>query len=175
MKKIIYALFLIVSTYCFALREVDGVLYRQYVNSRFGFSLEYPAEILFMQPPPENNDGRKFLSDNEEASMLIYGTYTLLPINDEIDDSNLLKNVENNYYYTLYNDYGNANVTYKVLKESKGLYIVSGIINDKIFYKRVQLVANSEPYFMVFMIEYPIIDKDIYNKIIEIVIKSIEI
>lgn len=62
-----------------------------------------------------------------------------------------------------------------MLKESKGLYIVSGIINDKIFYKRVQLVANSEPYFMVFMIEYPIIDKDIYNKIIETVIKSIEI
>lgn len=75
----------------------------------------------------------------------------------------------------MYNDYGNANITYKVLKESKGLYIVSGIINDKIFYKRVQLVANSEPYFMVFMIEYPIIDKDIYNKIIETVIKSIEI
>lgn len=76
MKKISYALFLIVSTFCFALREVDGVLYRQYVNSRFGFSLEYPAEILFMQSPPENNDGRKFLSDNEETSMLIYGTYT---------------------------------------------------------------------------------------------------
>ena len=162
------------STYCFALREVDGVLYRQYVNSRFGFSLEYPAEILFIQPPPDNNDGRKFLSGDEETSMMIYGTYILLPTSSKIDDSNLLKNVENNYYYTLYNDYGNADVTYKVLKESKGLYIISGILNDKIFYKRVQLVENSEPYYMVFKIEYPIIDKDIYNQIVETVVKSIK-
>ncbi|MGL5962039.1 MAG: hypothetical protein ACRCZ0_08810 [Cetobacterium sp.] len=175
MKKIILSIFLLMSIFSYSLREVNGVLYREYVNERFGFLLEYPAEVLFMQPPPTNGDGRTFISEDQESEMFAFGTYSLLTSSsDEIESSPTKKIVKDDYYYALAGEYSKAKVTYKRLNEADGWYVISGIMNEKIFYKKVRLIKGSDPYFIVFQMNYPVFKKNLYNKILEVVSKSIK-
>lgn len=175
MKKIILAIFLLVSAFSYALREVNGVLYRNYVNERFGFDLEYPPEILFMQPPPTNGDGRIFLSEEQDAEMRIYGTYFLAPSTDfSASDSNAKQLVRSDYHYNLAKDYLGAKIAYQKLNEEKGWYVISGTMNEDIFYHKVNLVPGSDPYFLVFQMKYPSSEKETYNKILEDISKSIQ-
>ncbi len=47
-----------------------------YYNSRFGFTVSYPAR-LGMDPAPENDDGRRFF-DGEGFVLTVYGSHNLL-------------------------------------------------------------------------------------------------
>jgi hypothetical protein len=49
----------------------------RYVNDRFGTFITYPAALFTPQPPPENDDGRTFLSD-DGARLLVFGRYNAL-------------------------------------------------------------------------------------------------
>ncbi|MGL5797362.1 MAG: hypothetical protein ACRCYT_04065 [Cetobacterium sp.] len=170
MKKVILSLFLLLSVSIFALKEVNGVLYRGYGNSRFGFYLEYPAEILFMQPAPANNDGRRFVSNDGETEMLAYGAYSLDFYPSELSP---IQQLRNHYYDSLGNEYAYADITYKKLNEAKGWYIISGTQNGKIFYKKIHLAYTPDSYFMIFNMEYPIYQKQLYNKILENITRTI--
>jgi hypothetical protein len=47
-----------------------------YHNSRYGYSIEYPASFK-KQPPPANNDGRTFVSPDGKATLIVYGTFNV--------------------------------------------------------------------------------------------------
>ncbi len=47
-----------------------------YVNDRFGTSLSYPADVLVMQPPPENDDGRTLVAA-DGGKILVFGGYNV--------------------------------------------------------------------------------------------------
>ena len=173
MRKIFLSIFLLLSVFAYALREVNGVLYREYQNERFGYVVEYPPEILFIQPAPTDNDGRTFLSEDQDSEMLIYGTYFLSPSTDS-GNNDMKKMVVDNYYYVINNDYSSAKITYQKLNQSDGWYVVSGILNGKVFYHKVRAVPGADAYFLVFDMKYPMDQKDIYDKLLDSITKSIK-
>jgi hypothetical protein len=49
-----------------------------YANSRFGYTIEYRADLLLPQPEAENGDGRAFHAKTGKAQILVYGGYNAL-------------------------------------------------------------------------------------------------
>ncbi|HTR87972.1 MAG TPA: hypothetical protein VMI56_26050 [Reyranella sp.] len=49
-----------------------------YANSRFGYTVEYPADLLVPQEEAENGDGRAFEARHGRAQILVYGGYNAL-------------------------------------------------------------------------------------------------
>ena len=54
----------------------ESPAWNTYHNSRYGFSIEYPASFT-SEPPPENNDGRTFVSRDRKATIAVYGNYNV--------------------------------------------------------------------------------------------------
>ncbi|MCC5968505.1 MAG: hypothetical protein JJU15_00990 [Pararhodobacter sp.] len=48
-----------------------------YVNARFGTSLRFPANQFVAQPPPDNDDGRSFLTPDGTAGFLVFGQHDM--------------------------------------------------------------------------------------------------
>src|SRR5262245_53644970 len=70
----------------FASTTMGQVKYSVYENSRFGYSIEYPS-TLTMQPPPENGDGRIFLS--KDVELRVWANYNALfrSVQEEFDET----------------------------------------------------------------------------------------
>lgn len=47
-----------------------------YVNTRFGYQICYPAEVLRPQPEADNGDGRKFTGEGG-AELLVFGQFNV--------------------------------------------------------------------------------------------------
>src|SRR5262249_27013307 len=118
--------------------------YSTYSNERFFFSIEYP-DSLKMQPPPENEDGRTFLSDDSKVEMRAWGQYNA----EE-------KTLDERYAIDLKGF--TEKPAYMVLK--RDWYVLSGTKGDKIFYEK-SLVRRSRhgDAFFIFTIEYPLSQK----------------
>lgn len=54
-----------------------------YENSRFGVQASVPASGFTMEPPPANNDGRKWVMNGGKAEFSIYGSYFTVAENFE--------------------------------------------------------------------------------------------
>lgn len=50
----------------------DALAWTTYQNARFGTVVEYPAALLRMLPPPENDDGRSFEGIGQDVFMLVF-------------------------------------------------------------------------------------------------------
>ena len=48
-----------------------------YANSRFNYSIEYPANLLIPRGVAPNGDGQIFASADGQAQMIIYGTHNV--------------------------------------------------------------------------------------------------
>ncbi len=115
--------------------------YRTYTNDRFAFSIEYPSDLLKMQPPPANNDGRTFKSKDGTIEMRAWGQHNALERNlaEEYDESVKVC--------------GNASV-YKVFYER--YFVISCTVNGRIFYQKTLNRGTTAPeVFYTFTIEYP--------------------
>lgn len=55
-----------------------------YQNARFGTTIAYPAERFIAQPPPENDDGRRFVSPDGAVQFIVYASHNVL--GQTIDD-----------------------------------------------------------------------------------------
>lgn len=66
--------------------------YTLYHNSRYGYSIEYPAGFK-KQPPPANNDGRTFISPDGKATLNIYGVFNVFNDTPESSYHKALKEV----------------------------------------------------------------------------------
>jgi len=114
----------------------DGVTYTRYINTRYGFSIPYPSELLVPQPPPGNNDGREFLSHDKQAQMSAWGTFNVMEetlagrFSQEKTDPD-------------------RTVTYETSKDD--WFVISGYIDGRIFYQRTYLVDD---IFYTFFISY---------------------
>jgi len=52
--------------------DPDALAWTTYQNARFGTVVEYPATLLRMLPPPENDDGRSFEGIGQDVHMLVF-------------------------------------------------------------------------------------------------------
>lgn len=53
----------------------DTLAYTTYRNERFGFQVAYPAALLSPEPPPANDDGRRFVSPDDAVVMTASGRH----------------------------------------------------------------------------------------------------
>lgn len=114
----------------------DGVTYTRYINTRYGFSIPYPSELLVPQPPPGNNDGREFLSHDKRARMSAWGTFNIM-------EETLVGRMASEK-----SDPGRT-VTYEAIEDD--WFVISGYVDGWIFYQRTYLVDD---IFYTFYIVY---------------------
>lgn len=124
----------------------DG--WETYVNDRFGTTLVYPAELFTAEPPPENGDGRRFLSP--DATLEIYAWD-----NTDGETADSLKR-------RLVGSDGYEDVTYS--PSGAGWLVISGYRGDNIFYEKYFFRADEVHGFGM---EFPREAKPRYAPIIE--------
>jgi hypothetical protein len=131
----------------------------RYYNGRFCFSIKYPGDFRMVQPPPVNDDGRRFRSMDGKAEFTASGVYC-----EGIDE----------YYQWTVNpedsDEPKPEVTYKVRKST--WFVVSGYVGRKVFYQKT-LASSGTCY--TFRIEYDRDAKVIYDKVTEAIVKTFKI
>lgn len=145
--------------------------YKTYSNSRFGFSISYPANILLMQPPPENGDGRSFVSRDGRAKMLVYGSNNAYPV---FDDGRMGYTLKELYDLQVKGEGSRAKkrvVSYKTL--GSNWFVVSGVEDGKVFYTKT-FVRNGQEV-ITFYIEYPQGQKKVYDSMTDVMVKSFKI
>ncbi len=128
-------------------------LYEIYHNTRFGYSISYPKDVLYPQGEADNGDGQKFLSKEADASLLVYGSQNL--------DDQTLEEIyqEESRGGTIENP--KKVITYRALKGN--LFVVSGYMSGNIFYQKTILNNNQ---LKTFYFEYPETKRKIYDSIV---------
>jgi hypothetical protein len=127
----------------------EDIIYHTYANGRFAYTIKYPANILIPQGESSNGDGRKFLSSDGSASLLVWGSHNAL------DES-----LESRYNDTL-KDAGGS-IAYQVLK--KNWFVISGSKGDKIFYQKTFF---DDGIFKTFLITYPRTKRQLFDPIVK--------
>jgi hypothetical protein len=128
-----------------------------YTNERFAFSIDYPEELLKMQPPPDNDDGRTFRSDDGTVEMLVWG-----------QENAELKTLDERYARDLKGF--TEKPTYMVSK--RDWYVISGIKDGKIFYQKTMVRRRHGDVYFTLTIEYPESEKAKYDPIVKKISES---
>src|SRR5215467_11780823 len=116
MKKLILVSIVIAA---FGSLAYGQIKYDNYNNDRFFFSVDYPTDLLKMQPPPENEDGRTFLSTDNQVEMRVWGQYNALS-----------ESLRQRYLTTLKGF--DTKPSYIILDRSS--FVISGVKEKKIVY-----------------------------------------
>lgn len=98
--------------------------YERYYNDRFNYSVLYPPNLLKPQNAPQNNDGRTFISSNNNIEMKVFAR----------------RNVENKDVKTLYQEelnQPNRQITDKWIEDDS--FLITGVNNNRAFYQKVRL------------------------------------
>jgi hypothetical protein len=118
-----------------------------YINGRFGTTIEYPADLFEMLPPPENDDGRSFATADGAARFIVYAGYNVLEQTlTELADTAAA---------------GADSVIYR--QESGRWYLLQGTRGDDIFYGKV--VLTDEGVIHSFEITYPAAQRETFDPI----------
>ncbi|MBA2665870.1 MAG: hypothetical protein H0U69_02420 [Trueperaceae bacterium] len=141
-----------------------GVVYERYTNERFGFQLDYPVDVLRPQPPSETGDGRTFLSDDGVVQLLAWG-------------ANLVSGVDGEPGTPTVRDWYEAELaaaaspTYFVLRENEGWFVISGVADGDIYYRK-SIAAPDGCGFLTFVLRYPASRADTFDPVATVVSHS---
>ena len=155
MKRLIFTLIIALAAVSAAFAQTK---YRTYSNDRFYFSIEYPSNLLKMQAPPANNDGRTFRSKDGKVEMRVWGQFNAL-------DRNLLEEYEESLKKC-----GKAKA-YKDFRER--FFVISCTVGGRVFYQRTMHRGDAGPeVFFTFTIEYPKSRKAKYDPVVTRISRS---
>jgi len=141
------------------------VAYKNYVNSKYGYSVEYPT-FLVPQGEPDAHDGQKFISESSPMRMSVWGTYSNwmsgedMTIQQELDWT--LQNLQSD-------DRTSPRLTYK--SQGRGWFVISGTSGPGVFYQRT---VSSHGVFATVLIEYPRSAKVEFDSIVTHVARSLK-
>jgi hypothetical protein len=132
--------------------------YKTYTNARFAFSIAYPAHLLVPQGEATNGDGQRFISKDEQAVLLAYGSYNALDqtLNDIFKETSETSPA-----------HPNRMVTYKALRAD--WFVVSGKEDGKIFYQKTLL---KKAVLKTFRLEYRESQKATFDPVVARLEKS---
>jgi hypothetical protein len=138
--------------------------YKRYINARFAYGISYPEKILIPQGEADNGDGQEFISKDQAAKMVVYGS------NNAVDDTlgGLFK--EDIQSHT--KESPDRVVTYKLLK--KDWYVISGTEKGRVFYKKT-FYSLQDNQFIVFLLSYPESQRTLYDPITAEIGKSMRL
>jgi hypothetical protein len=107
----------------------ENVDYDTYYNNRFEYVVKYPENLLDQLPPPQNNDGRSFVSPQGSINMAVSGSHN-------VPQRNL-----NEIYQNRLQAYQEAGrVTYKTQQDN--WFVISGYKDGNVFYTKTFLYNN---------------------------------
>ncbi len=167
MNKLIYLL--IVLSFLSACSSSTGktntqqsiVKYETYHNERYDYSVEYP-EFLIPQGEATNQDGQKFLSENQEIQLFVYYEYKI-----NIMEGGELYSIGGAYREDLNSKDGIFNT-----KLEGQHYIIEYKLEDMLLTDYATLIGES--YFNI-CFQYPEKDKAMMKGVIEYVINSFSV
>lgn len=142
------------------------IKYKNYLNQKFGFSVDYPYEILIPQGESTSGDGQIFKSLKTPDNTLTVCRDYLDVLNPDIEFT--LK-VAYDKHVKAFSKKGNGrNITYK--KFDKKFFVLSGYKdNGDIYYQKTMIIDGN---LCSCLLEYKVADKALFNKISERVFKS---
>jgi hypothetical protein len=146
------AIILLVGSYAFGQSK-----FAAYNNARFGYSIEFPSDLLLMQTESDNGDGATFVSKNGSAEMRVWGQFNVL--NRSVRDE-----------YTEVLKRANTNFTYKRLL--KNGFAISGISGYRIYYQKTIYRPGKGGVFYTFTIEYPAAERAKFDAAVQRIAKS---
>jgi len=111
----------------------------------------YPSDLLLSQGEAENSDGQKFISTDNRAEALVYGSNNALNQRAEDLYSDNIRSAEKE----------GIHISYKLLRHDR--FAISGEGNGKVLYERVVL---SQGVFKTLRLEYPAEMKGDFDPII---------
>ena len=136
--------------------ETGAPAWHSYHNDRYGTTIDYP-DIFKAEPPPDNNDGRKFMAA-DGAEFSVYASYNSLDFDlAEFHD------------FTIKNLDPKATVTYQA--RGKDWFVVSGTNGGSIFYER-ETLSHKAQMTEGFLMTYPSSLKQTYDPIVARMTKS---
>jgi hypothetical protein len=130
----------------------------RYQNERFGFRLEYPANLFRVERTTEAGDGRVFAAREGEARLLV-GALTN-------DDHHSAKSYQDFLARTSYADY---KITYRPLGDD--WLVLSGEADGKIFYEKAVFSCGGQ-LISSFALLYPADKRDKFDPIVARVANS---
>lgn len=114
--------------------------YRTYTNSRFGTTVQYPANLLIPRPEAQNGDGRRFVSKDELIEMAVYASHNVAARSAKTEMERAIADWKRD----------GGRLTY--YKWETGWYTASGYIGDDIFYEKALL---KDGVFHTLIWQYP--------------------
>ena len=139
-------------------REATAGDWVRYGNERFGFSLEYPADLFRVERTSEAGDGRVFVARNGEARLLV-GALT------NVDDHSA-KSYQDFLARTSYAGY---NISYRPLGDD--WLVLSGERQGKIFYEKAVFTCGGQLISSFAMI-YPTAQRATFDPLVARVANS---
>jgi hypothetical protein len=113
--------------------------YKTYHNARFGYRIDYPADLR-PQPEAGNGDGRRFTSADGQTTLSVYAGYNAL-------DGGLAENRK-----LVRQDWLEKHATITLDQLTRTGYALSGQVKDQIFYEKTVLKSNT---LTTFVWKYP--------------------
>ena len=122
-----------------------------YEDGRFGFTLEYPADV-FVAAPSRPEEGKSFLSRDGRARLLVSAAPTKgVPL--ATHRQSLMEGV----YVDAAYDYKPRGTTW---------YVLSGTLGTDMFYQRVTFSCDGRA-FHTWKLVYPLSEREYYDRIVE--------
>jgi hypothetical protein len=132
--------------------------YHTYHNARFGYRIDYPAELR-PQPEAQNGDGRRFVSADGRTTLSAYAGYNAL-------DGGLAaeRQISRQGWQEQH-----ATITLDQRTGGGTGYVLSGQVKDAIFYQKTALKGN---VLSTFIWQYPAARKAAMDAVIQHTIRS---
>lgn len=138
---------------CIGLGQAET--WHRYTNDRFGASAEIPSDFK-ADPPPENDDGRTFVSKDGKAKILVYGSYAPSVVVESFAAyRHWVRNAEKEGGLTISYDAG-----------GRDWFALSGMAGDQITYLKVIGVCSKRSLALHVRIEYPAAEKRRYDTLV---------
>jgi hypothetical protein len=130
--------------------------WRTYQNDRYGTTIDYP-DFFKAEPPPDNNDGRRFKSA-DGAEFAVFASYNALDFDLAGYQQFIVKDLD-----------AGAAVTYQA--HGDDWFVISGTKGDGIFYER-HLLSHGKQMTEGFVMSYPARLKQLYDPVVARMAKS---
>lgn len=141
-----------------ALASLAPPTYKTYHNARFGYRIDYPAELR-AQPEAGNGDGRRFVSADGQTVLSAYAGYNALDGGLAADRKIARESWQQKH----------ATITLDQLTRTG--YVLSGQVKDRIFYEKTVLKRNT---LTTFLWEYPAARKAAMDAVIQHTIQTLQ-
>ena len=133
--------------------------YEKYTNHRYFFSIEYPSDIVKIQPPVFNGDGRTFLSKDGSVELRSWANHNVMLHSVEEEARSIEEELKG------------IPIAYKKISDS--WFVLSWVDADKVHYRKTlyHKFKNADVFF-TFTIEYPRAQKPKFDAIVRRIEKS---